>query len=63
VLEHRWFLSERAGFDVGMSEAIESYARDVLASALDEQRTLPPPLTQELPVIEAGDGSLEHPDR
>jgi hypothetical protein len=63
VLEHRWFLSERAGFDVGMSEAIESYARDVLASALDEQRTLPPPLTQELPVIEADDGSLEHPDR
>jgi hypothetical protein len=63
VLEHRWFLSERAGYDVGMSEAIESYARDVLASALDEQRTLPPPLTQELPVTQVDDGSPEHPDR
>jgi hypothetical protein len=55
VLEHRWFLSERAGFDVGIGEAVESYVRDVLASAPDEQRTLPP-LTQELPVIRPADG-------
>ncbi|MGD9996688.1 MAG: DUF4032 domain-containing protein [Ilumatobacteraceae bacterium] len=55
VLEHRWFLSERAGFDVGMGEAIESYVRDVLATAPDEQRTLPP-LTQELPLISPAGG-------
>jgi hypothetical protein len=25
VLEHRWFLSERAGKDVGIEEAVRSY--------------------------------------
>jgi hypothetical protein len=49
VLEHRWYLSEHAGFDVGMAESIESYVRDVLSSALNEHLTLPP-LTTELPI-------------
>lgn len=40
VLEHRWFLSEAAGGDVGMAEAIESYVRDVLAGAPGEQKGL-----------------------
>jgi tRNA A-37 threonylcarbamoyl transferase component Bud32 len=40
VLEHRWFLSERAGFDVGMADAIAAYVRDVLAPARDEQVTV-----------------------
>jgi tRNA A-37 threonylcarbamoyl transferase component Bud32 len=40
VLEHRWFLSERAGEDVGLGEAVTSYVRDVLASAPHEQRTV-----------------------
>jgi uncharacterized protein DUF4032/lipopolysaccharide kinase (Kdo/WaaP) family protein len=38
VLEHRWFLSEAAGEDVGLGEAVTSYVRDVLSPAPDEQR-------------------------
>ncbi len=37
VLEHRWFLSERAGGDVGMAETVASYVRDVLSLAPTEQ--------------------------
>ncbi len=37
VLEHRWFLSERAGGDVGLDETVASYVADVLASAPTEQ--------------------------
>ena len=37
VLEHRWFLSERAGGDVGMDETVASYVADVLANAPAEQ--------------------------
>jgi tRNA A-37 threonylcarbamoyl transferase component Bud32 len=59
VLEHRWFLSERAGFDVGMSEAIESYVRDVWASALDEHRAMPPASTMELPITPAPDQAVD----
>lgn len=53
VLEHRWFLSEAAGYDVGMAETIQSYVRDVLTPARHEQITLPP-LTMELQVITPG---------
>jgi len=35
VLEHRWFLSEEAGADVGTVEAAESYVRDVLPTVPD----------------------------
>lgn len=38
VLEHLWFMSEAAGNDVGLGEAVTSYVRDVLTPALDEQR-------------------------
>ena len=51
VLEHRWFLSEAAGSDVGLAETIEAYVRDVLAPAPDEHFTLAPPPTQEIPVV------------
>ncbi|MGB8861041.1 MAG: DUF4032 domain-containing protein [Ilumatobacteraceae bacterium] len=37
VLEHRWFLSERAGGDVGIDESVASYVADVLANAPAEQ--------------------------
>lgn len=53
VLEHRWFLSEKAGGDVGMNETIESYVREVLRPAPAEQVVAvnPPfPVTTELPV-------------
>ncbi len=38
VLEHLWFLSEAAGGDVGLGEAVTSYVRDVLTAAPDEHR-------------------------
>ena len=40
VLEHRWFLSERAGRDVGLLPAARSYVADVLAHKPDEQAVL-----------------------
>ena len=36
VLEHRWFLSERAGKDIGTAEATASYLSDVLPHVPDE---------------------------
>ena len=41
VLEHRWFLSERAGGDVGIDETVASYVADVLANAPTEQMVTP----------------------
>jgi tRNA A-37 threonylcarbamoyl transferase component Bud32 len=41
VLEHRWFLSERAGGDVGMADTVKSYVRDVLSKAPAEQVVVP----------------------
>ena len=32
ILEHRWFLSERSGRDVGRSAAVRSYVEGVLAN-------------------------------
>ena len=40
VLEHLWFLSEVAGGDVGLGEAVTSYVRDVLTQLTDEHRTV-----------------------
>jgi hypothetical protein len=40
VLEHRWFLSEEAGKDVGMTKAITSYVDEVLRPAADERSPL-----------------------
>jgi Domain of unknown function (DUF4032)/Lipopolysaccharide kinase (Kdo/WaaP) family len=39
VLEHLWFMSEAAGGDVGLGEAVTSYVRDVLKPLPDEHRT------------------------
>ncbi|MEE4543334.1 DUF4032 domain-containing protein [Streptomyces sp. V4-01] len=42
LLEHRWYLSERAGHDVGLDTTVESYLTDVLPhSAL--AAAVPPP--------------------
>lgn len=38
ILEHRWFLSERAGRDVGLRDAVESYIDSVLRHVPDEKR-------------------------
>jgi len=40
VLEHRWFLSQEGGEDVGLFPAIESYVADVLRHAPDERAVL-----------------------
>ena len=37
ILEHRWFLSERAGKDVGMKKATASYVDEILRPARDEK--------------------------
>lgn len=38
VLEHLWFMSEAAGGDVGLGEAVTSYVRDVLTPLPSELR-------------------------
>lgn len=40
LLEHRWFLSERAGRDVGLKKATKAYIHQVLRSATDEKLPL-----------------------
>jgi hypothetical protein len=40
VIEHKWFLSERAGQDVGVAEAVDSYIATVLPSVPDERTVL-----------------------
>ena len=40
MLEHRWFLSEREGRDVGLMPAARSYVADVLSHKPDEQAVL-----------------------
>ena len=37
ILQHRWYLSEQRGCDVGMDVAVRSYVDDVLRSAPDER--------------------------
>lgn len=44
VLEHRWFLSEAAGHDLGLLPAAESYVQTVLRHKPDEQALLAPVL-------------------
>ena len=39
IIEHKWFLSERAGIDVGLEDALASYIDNVLSSE-PEERTL-----------------------
>ena len=50
VLEHRWYISEVAGFDVGLPQTIVSYIASVLQDARHEQSPLLDQPTIELPV-------------
>ena len=43
ILEHRWYLSEGAGHDVGMRVALDHYLSDVLTHAPVEEAILPDP--------------------
>ncbi len=40
VLEHRWFLSEQTGSDVGLDAAVASYAEGVLPARPDERTVI-----------------------
>lgn len=40
VIEHKWYLSERNGCDVGLERALESYLTSVLPQSATEQRVL-----------------------
>ena len=44
VLEHRWFLSERAGRDVGVQAAVAGYVEGVLPGKPDERALLGSPI-------------------
>ena len=50
ILEHRWYMSERAGTDTPLSEAIRDYVDNVLPAKPDEQAVLGVD-TVEMPVI------------
>jgi len=41
VLEHRWFLSEEAGREIPIKEALRGYVDDVLSAKPDEKLALP----------------------
>src|SRR3954468_17714421 len=43
VLEHRWFLSEQAGKDVGINEAVRAYVRSELPQRRPERVVLESP--------------------
>jgi len=47
VLEHRWFMSERAGHDVGLTPAIEDYVATVLIAKPDEAALIAPHQAEE----------------
>jgi hypothetical protein len=42
ALEHRWFVSQAAGEDVGLMPAVQAYVDDVLRHAPDERTVLEP---------------------
>jgi hypothetical protein len=42
VLEHRWYLSEDAGKDVSLGEAVDSYVKNVLVHRRDEEALITP---------------------
>ena len=50
VLEHRWYMAERAQHDIPIEDAIDDYVRSVLPGKPDEEAVLGVD-TRELPVI------------
>jgi hypothetical protein len=50
VLEHRWYMSERAGHDIPIADAIADYVATVLPSKPDEA-TVVGVDTVEMPVV------------
>ena len=60
VLEHRWYLSERAGHDMPIEDAIRDYCRPVLPSKPDEATVLGVD-TVEMPVVAMFDDTGDAP--
>ena len=56
LLEHRWYMSEKAGHDVPMTEAIASYIDSVLVHHRDERSLLADPTATE---DEIDDGAFD----
>jgi hypothetical protein len=52
VLQHRWFLSEQAGADVGTDVAVADYVANVLPLMPEERQVLPEPPTQPVPIVD-----------
>ena len=50
VLEHRWYMSERAGHDTPIGEALRDYVATVLPAKPEEKAVLGVD-TEEMPVI------------
>ncbi|WP_022882535.1 DUF4032 domain-containing protein [Gryllotalpicola ginsengisoli] len=60
LLEHRWYISQEQKRDVPLAEALTSYIDNVLRHRRDEATVIAPPTeTITLPVLEAGDATLE----
>ena len=51
VLQHRWYASERAGYDVGLEQAVRSYMADVLVHRRDEKAVLGGDDTEPIPIV------------
>jgi hypothetical protein len=51
LLEHRWFLSEQAGTDVGMDAAVASYVSSVLPDVPDSRTLFADLTTGPVPVV------------
>ena len=65
VLEHRWFLSEAAGHDVGLDAALDSYISTVLVHKPDEKAILGTKVTDALeydPLEDTAEMRLVFPD-
>ena len=50
MLEHRWYMSERAGHDTPIGEALRDYVATVLPAKPEEKAVLGVD-TEEMPVI------------
>jgi hypothetical protein len=48
ILDHRWYLSEESGHDIGLLPAVDSYVEKVLRHEPDERAVLEPGLESEI---------------
>jgi hypothetical protein len=53
VLEHRWYMSENAGSDVSLLDAVRSYVSEVLSKRRDEEALIGSPTTENITLAEA----------